>query len=66
MFPNVKAELSRRGITLTDLARVLGCTVSTVCMKLNGKTPLTLAEAKTIKKYIGVDLPLEELFEEAV
>lgn len=66
MFPNLKAELSRRGVTLTDLAKVLNVTVSTVSLKLNGKTPLTLAEAKAIKNYIGVDIPLEELFGEAV
>jgi len=65
MFPNLKAELSRRGIFLSDLAVLLGVTVSTVSMKLNGKTPLTLAEAKKIKNHLGVALPLEELFEEA-
>lgn len=66
MFPNLKAEMSRRGIILEDLAKLLNVTVPTVSMKLNGKAPLTLAEAKAIKNYIGVDIPLEELFGEAV
>ena len=41
MFPNLNAELSRKNVTLTDLA-----------------------EAKAVKKFLQVDIPLEELFEE--
>ena len=63
MYKNVKAEMSRNGITLEDLAEALGKTVSTVSQKLNGKYPITLVEAKVIKKRLGVALPLEELFE---
>lgn len=63
MYRNVKAEMSRKGIILEDLAEALGVTVSTVSQKLNGKYPITLAEAKIIKKRLGVDMPLEELFE---
>lgn len=64
MYPNLNAELSRKGVTLTDLAEALDCTVSTACDKKNGKRPFTLAEAKTVKKFLQVDIPLEELFEE--
>lgn len=63
MYKNVKAEMRRRGIILEDLAEALGLTASTVSQKLNGNYPVTLAEAKTIKARLGVDLPLEELFE---
>lgn len=63
MYKNVKAEMSRNDITLEDLAEALGKTVSTVSQKLNGKYPITLNEAKIIKKRLGVALPLEELFE---
>jgi len=63
MYKNVKAEMSRKGITLEDLAEALGKTVSTVSQKINGKYPITLAEAKIIKSRLGVALPLEELFE---
>lgn len=63
MYKNVKAEMSRKGIILEDLAEALGVTVSTVSQKLNGKYPITLTEAKIIKSRLGVDLPLEELFE---
>ena len=63
MYKNVRAEMSRKGIILEDLAEALGVTVSTVSQKLNGKYPITLNEAKIIKKRLGVALPLEELFE---
>ena len=64
MYKNVNAERARRGITLEDLAEALGLTISTVSQKLNGKYPITLDEAKIIKGRLGVDMPLEELFEE--
>lgn len=65
MYPNCKAELARQGINLETLAKVLGRTLTTVSQKLNGKYPLTLKEAKAIKNFLKVDMPLEELFEEA-
>ena len=64
MYRNVKAEMARRGITLGMLADQLKFTLATVSNKLNGKQPLTFNEAKQIKSILGVDIPLEELFEE--
>ena len=65
MYPNCKAELARQDITLEKLAKVLGLALTTVSLKLNGKYQLTLREAKAIKKFLNVDIPLEILFEEA-
>jgi len=65
MYPNLKAELGRRGVTTTKLAEVLDVTIPTMSMKMNGKTPITLKEAKMIKDYLETDVPLEVLFEEA-
>lgn len=64
MFPNLKAEMARRDIKLADLAAVLGVTVPTLSTKLNGKYPLTWDEAIKIKRFIGVDIPIEVLFSE--
>ena len=64
MYRNVKAEMTRRGITLETLAQQLGVTIGTLSNKLNGKQPLTFNEAKKIKSELAVDIPLEELFEE--
>jgi hypothetical protein len=65
MYPNCKAELARKNITLDKLAKVLGLSITTTSLKLSGKYPLTLMEAKAIKKFLEVDIPLEVLFEEA-
>ena len=65
MYPNLKAEMARKGITLADVSKVLDVRVSTVSDKFNGKYPITFNEAIKIKKMLEVDLTLEELFEEA-
>jgi transcriptional regulator with XRE-family HTH domain len=65
MFTNVKAELKRRNLTLEDLAKVWNCTVSTVSLKLNGHSIITLEEAKLFKDWLELDESIEELFERA-
>ena len=62
MYPNLNAERARRNITIEDLAKAMDKTVATVSLKLRGEYPITLAEAKVIKKCIGTNLPLETLF----
>lgn len=67
MYPNLKAEMARKGVTLGVLAEFLGVTIGTLSLKLNGKYPITWDEANKIKKFLGVDISLEVLFsEEAV
>ena len=63
MYLNVKAEIKRRNLTLEDVAQDLNIRTSTLSLKLNGKAPITLKEAKAIKDYLNSDIPLEELFE---
>lgn len=63
MYRNLEAELARKGITRTTVAAELGLTLGTLSLKLSGKSNLTLPEAIKIKKIIGVDLPLEFLFD---
>ena len=65
MYPNVKAEMARQGLTQEPIARELKITVPTLSQKLSGKYPITLNEAKKIKAILKTDLPLEKLFEEA-
>ena len=64
MYPNFNAERARKGITLEAIADALGVTLATVSLKLNGKSPITLAEAVQFKRVLGVDIPLEILFSE--
>lgn len=65
MYPNVKAEMARRGMSIKDLAKAMGCSGANLCKKLNGKIVLTYKEATRIKAILGVDTPLEDLFAEA-
>ncbi len=62
MYDTLEAELRRRKIRRKDLAEQLDLTIGTISLKLNGKAPITLGEANTIKKILGVQMPLEELF----
>lgn len=64
MFRNAKAAMVKAGLILEDLSSNLGGTVSTWSLKLNGKAPITLNEAKDFKRLVKTNMPLEELFEE--
>lgn len=63
MYLNVKAELARQNLSLVDLSNKTGIRYQTLVGKINGNYPLSLDEAKEIKHSLGVDIPLEELFE---
>lgn len=65
MYPNLNAEMARHNITRGELGESIGWAPSTTSLKLNGKTEISLNEAKEIKKIVKTELPLEELFEEA-
>lgn len=69
-YPNLKAELARKGITLEKLSQKLEekgikRTVPTLSNRINGKCTFTLDEAKIIKEILGTDIPIDTLFEEA-
>lgn len=74
MYPNLEAERTRVGLLLEPIAEELGITLPTLSLKLNGRYPVTLNEAKKIKEIIvreknrkgisvNIDMTLEELFE---
>lgn len=63
MYPNFEAERARQKITLEDISTILGKTVANWSSKLRGDTVLTFDEAIALKRVLGTDLPLEELFE---
>lgn len=65
MYPEVRAEMARKNITLKRMAhdRRINCTLSTLSLKLNGKSPLLYREACAIKSILKSELPLEKLFE---
>lgn len=66
MYPNLKAEFTRKGLTLEKVAPQLNITVSTLSQKMTGKYPFTLKEAKIIKNNVlETDMSIDELFQEA-
>lgn len=66
MYNNVKAELARKNMTMVDLSNKTGIRYQTLADKIRGDSILTVEEARKIKKALGVDMPLEELFEDQV
>ena len=62
---NLKAEMVRYGLKITDLAEILGVSAVSVSNKLTGKTSWTLGEAKQVVDLInsmGGDYTVESLF----
>ena len=57
MYPNVRAEMARKNVTLTMLSEALNKSG-----KIKGNYPFTIEEAKIVKAVIGVDMTLDELF----
>lgn len=64
VYPNIKAEMARKNLTVEGLSLVSGIKFSTLSAKLNGKRDLTYPEAVKIKQALNVDIPLETLFVE--
>lgn len=52
LYPNLDAELARLGLSKKSLADVIKKRPHTLYDKLNGKTALTLDEARSIKAYV--------------
>ena len=46
---NLKAEMVRRGLGISDLQQVLGCSEKTVRNKLNGVTEFTIRDAIEVR-----------------
>ena len=61
-YPNLEVEMVKARMMRKDLAKRLGMTPTTLSMKLNGKSNISLEEGVAIKREIKTDLKLEELF----
>lgn len=66
MFPNLEAEMARKGLKGKDLAEILGVRVATVYDKLNGKYPFSLDEAMKIKRTFFPEYSIEYLFSKEI
>lgn len=63
MFPNLIAEMARKGITQKDLCNCIKKDKSTLSEKMNGKREFKISEIKQIKDTFFPDLTLEYLFD---
>ena len=65
MFRNLEAEMARRGLNRTELAKCLGTSPRTVCNKMCGKTDFTAKEMKLVQDRLAEPerLTLDYLFE---
>ena len=64
MYPNVRAELARKNLTLTMVSEKLNISLSTLSTQLK-KGTITLKMARQIKELLETEMSLEELFTEA-
>lgn len=69
MYPNLNAEIARKGLTLEDMTielkkRGFNTTVSMLSQKLTGKYKIYLNEAKALKEIVDTDIPIDILFDE--
>lgn len=62
-YQNMKAELKRVGATYDDVSKKLGMSMGNFSMKINGKVPMTVEEAKAIQKEFCKDATLDYLLE---
>lgn len=51
-------------MTVVDLSNKTGIRYQTLVGKINGDSSITVDEARKIKEALGVDIPMEELFED--
>ena len=62
IYPNLNAELARRDIKRSELAKYLKISAPTLVRKMHGDTEFTLEEAFKIYDLLNVDFPIEDLF----
>lgn len=62
MYPNLDAELARKGIKRKDLAPFFKNRIPSVTEKLGGKYPLTLEECIAIRNEHFPELLIDYLF----
>lgn len=61
MYPNLRAEAARAGMTYKAISKMLGIAEKTVYLKINGHSEFTLSEAQLLSDYF--DCHIDYLFE---
>lgn len=64
VYPELAAEIARRGIKKKDIAKSLGICEKAMIEKLHGRSPFKWQEVRSIRDQFFPDLALEDLFRE--
>lgn len=62
MYPNLRAELARKNMSIPQLAELTGIKTTTLYDKYNGRSAFSLDEAVLIRDALGLDMSIDELF----
>lgn len=63
-YKNLRAEMARNGVTIKQIAELLGVRFATVSDKMNGRSRFFCDEAIKIKRKFFPNLPIEYLFDD--
>ena len=63
MYPNLNAEMARKGFTVKTLADELGISDTSLANKLNGKKDFWFSEVMHLKRVFGC--PIDYLFSDS-
>jgi hypothetical protein len=61
-YPELKARLVRKRISISKVAELIKCTDRTARAKLSGSSPLFMDEAKTIRDEWFPGMTLDDLY----
>lgn len=62
MFPNLRAEMVRKGVNNDAIAKILGINICTVSAKLNSYDRLKVCEAQKIQHELFPECTVDYLF----
>ena len=67
MYENLKAEMARQNLTMTDVGMMCNFSLQKFSSRIKGKTPFTVDEALDIRKKLNLEsMPVEVLFAKEV
>lgn len=64
IYSNLRAEIARQDLKISDFAQEWKCNRDTVSRKLSGKSSITLDEAFAIQRKFFPEMDLRTLFQE--
>lgn len=61
IYPNLEAELARKGIGRTELGKLLDICQAGASAKMSGKAQFSIPQILTVKEHLGFTGTIEEL-----